>query len=629
MDQLQSTIDPHPDQSADGPFRRASLYADPMAALHNAEHDPATSFSIWGEHKELTKESEYRVGRWPITSRQCIAAAIPAAPAFFLGVVLDYYGLGGVTFSWWLLFAIRTICAISLIGLALHLWRGVDHRTGERETFLTEIILALVFLSGVFFNTASLNYHIVNATAIIIALYVMVPIPLKYTLVSTAFVTVGTIFGGAFILHSPTQEIAMGAIVLITMDVIGFLTARTTNIAYRRQAESVKAQARLNKQLQEEVAIRREAEAEARRHEESFRQIFEACPFPLTLWRTSDSTVLAYNQAILDLFEWRNRDPKELLPENVADAQTLEALKDAVLKNGQVQGFEMEISLGDGSRKHLNISSRRILFQGEVVLLSSLIDVTQRQREIEELRKTKRQAEAANRAKSEFLANMSHELRTPLNAIIGFSEVLEGEILGEIGNARYIEYASDIRNSGHHLLSIINDILDLSKIEAGEFQLLPTHIPLSDPINAAMRIVKQRANEAGIEINFKKDETAHAVFADERAITQIFVNLLSNAIKFSEAGGTIDLHVQANNQNVFVSVCDKGVGMKADDIPRALEPFTQVDGSFSRQHEGTGLGLPIAKKLAELHGGALQIESAFGEGTTVKLILPSNQSAAA
>ena len=240
------------------------------------------------------------------------------------------------------------------------------------------------------------------------------------------------------------------------------------------------------------------------------------------------------------------------------------------------------------------------------------------------------EADKANRAKSEFLANMSHELRTPLNAIIGFSDILRKELFGSIGNEKYAEYVRDINDSGHHLLSIINDILDLAKAEAGKLNLQEDEVDLSRCLDDAMRMCRGRAATAGVDLIFPGSGNSLYAHVDERLIRQIVLNLLTNAIKFTREGGLVSLTLSGDMaKGILIRVTDTGIGIAPEDIARIIRPFEQVETVLSRSHGGTGLGLPLTAKLTELHGGELTIESQVAQGTTVTVWLPANRLRAA
>jgi signal transduction histidine kinase len=233
------------------------------------------------------------------------------------------------------------------------------------------------------------------------------------------------------------------------------------------------------------------------------------------------------------------------------------------------------------------------------------------------------EAEAANHAKSEFLANMSHELRTPLNAIIGFSEIIAHELFGPIGNERYRDYMKDIHKSSLHLLSIINDVLDMSKIEAGKLELSKEPLKLQRAIGDVVRMMRERADSRHIALSTTLSDEDVELWADERAIKQICLNLLSNAIKFSREGGEVAIRVTADRPDfAVVEFADRGIGMSEDELERALQPFGQAKPSTTRNYGGTGLGLPITKGLIEAHGGKLAIESQAGQGTVARVFLP-------
>jgi signal transduction histidine kinase len=247
-------------------------------------------------------------------------------------------------------------------------------------------------------------------------------------------------------------------------------------------------------------------------------------------------------------------------------------------------------------------------------------------REVGERRSAVLAAEAASRAKSEFLANMSHELRTPLNAIIGFSELMGRELLGRIGNPRYLEYANDIQESAKHLLTVINEVLDFSRAEAGELKLNEAEVDPTQAINSARRMIEEQAIAAGLTIETTLQGRLPHLRVDEHMLKQMLLNLLWNAVKFTAAGGRIEILAGHSDDGTFrIEVSDTGIGMSPEEIPTALTPFRQLDSGMTRKHGGTGLGLPLVKSRIELHGGKIAIESARGVGTTVTLIFPTSR----
>jgi signal transduction histidine kinase len=246
-----------------------------------------------------------------------------------------------------------------------------------------------------------------------------------------------------------------------------------------------------------------------------------------------------------------------------------------------------------------------------------------------ELARARDEAQAANRTKSEFLANMSHELRTPLNAIIGFSEVMKAQIYGPLGDTRYTDYAGDIHNSGQHLLEIINDILDIAKVEAGKLELRLDRVDVRQLFSACERLMQNKAATAGVTLVVKPVDSVSEVVADEIRLRQILLNLLSNSVKFTPRGGYVTLLAERGPDGARdFKVIDSGIGMSEGELAVAMEPFRQIDSTLSRKYEGTGLGLPLTKALIELHGGTFILASKPGTGTTATVRLPDPASRA-
>ncbi len=326
-------------------------------------------------------------------------------------------------------------------------------------------------------------------------------------------------------------------------------------------------------------------------------------------------------------------------------------------KNQKEGGRSMEVQLEDG--RWLQINERktrdggfvsvgtditkiklheRKLVESEQRLMATIADLKKSRQEFKEqadklenlaqnyaLEKDK--AEAANKAKSEFLANISHELRTPLNAIIGFSEILNQRMFGPLGSEKYEEYSRDIHDSGSYLLGVINDILDMSKIEAGQLALEYEEFDLGSIIAETRKIISHQSKDRNIEINIKSDDKL-MLEADRRAIKQILLNLVSNAMKFSRDGGEISINAHRSGANVIIKIEDNGIGISKADLKKLCRPFEQVQNQFTKSHKGSGLGLAISRSLAEMHGGCLEIKSKVDIGTTVILKLPIKQSQA-
>jgi two-component system cell cycle sensor histidine kinase PleC len=301
----------------------------------------------------------------------------------------------------------------------------------------------------------------------------------------------------------------------------------------------------------------------------------------------------------------------------------IQAFQRAILESNDYD-MEFRVIRPDGEVRYVRCRGRcETDGEDEVIGLFGIMqDITERTLYEINLREAKESAERAYAAKSQFLANMSHELRTPLNAIIGFSEMMQSQLLGPIGTEKYLEYIDGIRESGEHLLDLISDILNMSRIEAGKYELDIEPVEPAAIIRLAMSMVESRAQEAGLKIDAFVENEKRIIHADRRAVMQIVLNLLSNAVKFTQAGGQIQIDCLERENYISIKVSDTGIGIPANRLKSITRPFEQAASHFTRDHEGSGLGLAITKELTEMHGGMLHIESTVDVGTTVTVRLP-------
>jgi two-component system cell cycle sensor histidine kinase PleC len=397
-----------------------------------------------------------------------------------------------------------------------------------------------------------------------------------------------------------------------------------------------------------DVTDERVAEQRAQAAERRLRDAIESVSEAFVLW-DQHGRLLTCNQTFRDVF---SLEPRVLKP-GAKRASVLKMAELAIRAHTAVADAARpglrEIELVDG--RWLQVSERRTAEGGLVMTAADITSIKRQEearrlneealqhavarleesrRELSELAEKyqaeKVRAEGANHAKSEFLANMSHELRTPLNAINGFSEMMVSQMFGPLGDKRYEGYAADILASGQHLLALINDILDMSKIEAGKLTLHFETVDVVEMADEAVRLMRNRAETAGLALTVSMPADLPMIRADARALKQVLLNLLSNAIKFTPQGGRITVRAVAvddpSGGRLRLSVSDSGIGIAVEDIGRLGRPFEQVETQHSKTQQGTGLGLALSRALVEMHGGALEIASQSGAGTTVTVVLP-------
>jgi len=389
-------------------------------------------------------------------------------------------------------------------------------------------------------------------------------------------------------------------------------------------AQAVQTASRLRQALEEQ----QRSEQALRDSEARFRSFMEHAPVEMVV-KDLDGRIRMVSRAVEEIW---NRPAEELLGRHTSDISdspgvpVAEAMDREVIKTGRTVSREIHFA---GWRAEWAYAVKFPIKDaaGQVVAVGSVVlNIDEQKRVEQELVRAKEEAELANRAKSQFLANMSHELRTPLNAIIGFSEVIRDEMYGSVGSPRYLRYAADIRESGGHLLGIVNSILDMSKIEAGIFELNDGPCDIAELIESAVRMVEDRARQSGVTLEQRVEPGLPPVEADERVLKQALLNLLSNAVKFTGVGGRVTITAgRTPAGGLQVRVLDTGIGIPEEDLANVFDRFSQVENSYTRKYGGTGLGLHLTKKLVELHGGTIEIASTAGTGTAVTVTLPPSR----
>lgn len=579
------------------------------------------AFHWTGEFADPALEDAYARTSW-IETRARLRAVLIAVYIYVGWAVFDYFLIG---FGWAfvMLTAGRLATLVAILIALKHFKAYEQHRQFMWCAMATQALVAVVAPLSLVLGYVDFAASLLAIVVVLFAFYIGMPTSLRSTLAVSASLSVVFVAICPWLTDISVAALGQIAALFAVVNAIGVEMVRAANRLRRSGFLTLVRQQELYDQLKREVEVRHEAEQAVRATEESFQSLFYAAPLPISLVDPADYRLLQANIAALKLFDIAEDEAKGFDVRTLFAEEDLDARLERLLVSGRA-GVPVELRLKrrDGSLMWALVSAATVQFHARPALLIGIQDVTARHKEAETLREARDQATAASRSKSEFLANMSHELRTPLNAIIGFSEALERELFGPIGNPRYREYAEDIHDSGVHLLSLINDILDLSKIEAGHFKLHEDETELDHVVQAATRIVRHRAQQANIAIDCILPSPPLFLVADERALKQVLINLVSNAVKFSPEGSAVKIEAHVGAEHLRIAVVDKGIGIAVHDIPRALTPFTQVDGSLSRTHEGTGLGLPLAKHLTELHGGTLTIESEVGTGTTVYVDLP-------
>lgn len=407
---------------------------------------------------------------------------------------------------------------------------------------------------------------------------------------------------------------------------------RTVEVGFRIISESEEGRAHaIGTIVDREEEI--DDKAAAKKAEQKYRDIFENAISGI-FQTTPGGKFLSVNPALARILGYEGiqdvmNSVHSLAAQVYVRPEDRTKFKSIMNSQGRVEGFETQMYKKDGTKIWVVENARAVAGKdGEIEYYEgSLWDITDRKKTEEELKDAKVVAEMNSRTKTEFLANMSHELRTPLNAIIGFSEILKDEIMGPMGNDSYKEYASDIYNSGNALLKIISEILEVSKIEAGNRELNEGPVKLSRAVAACLVILKGKIEDHNLNVDIDVPEELPELIGEELVIKQILLNLISNAVKFTPANGSIQVkaYLQKPNGYLTVDVIDSGIGMNEEELAKATQPFWQANSSLARDISGTGLGLTLVRSLAGLHGAKLTLDSQPEKGTTARIVFPKER----
>jgi len=441
------------------------------------------------------------------------------------------------------------------------------------------------------------------------------------------------------------SQVQRSSLMTITRNITEHKRAEVELIKHREHLEELRKEhtnklRMANEQLQEEMTARKRAERAVQEAREYAESIVETVREPLVVLDT-DLRIISVNHSFYQTFKVTPEDTEGKLIYDLGNRQwnisKLRVLLEEIIpRDNKFQNFEVDHEFPTIGHKIMLLNARRIIQKeiGSQLILLAIEDITEKMRLERELaertrdaEKAQSEAEAATTAKSDFLANMSHELRTPLNSIIGFSEVLEDELLGSL-NASQRENMQYILKAGRHLLSLINDILDLSKVESGKMELEVDRVSLRGILDASLVMHREKALRHGISLDLQMEPVTDMVIeADERKLKQILFNLLSNAVKFTPDGGSVRVMAReiTGAQEIEISIEDTGIGIKLEDIPKLFKEFSQLDSVYDKEYEGTGLGLALTKKLVELHGGRIQVSSEFGKGSRLAFVIPVRQ----
>ncbi|WP_417317356.1 ATP-binding protein [Emcibacter sp.] len=592
--------------------------------MHNRDEDKLKYINWLGEFTSTKMEREFITSQWQNLVKNYRYFTYTFTVIFFTAIFFSLAKAEYNTQTYFNLSA-RILSILPLYATMVFFMNKARPDVFFAASFVSLLNLTAIFLLsiGVFVSDNWVNFA--GAFVLTTIAYTTYPMSNLQRIIYGCSLAVGLQTVNLLRFSPEAANFFMQSAMLFSANIFGFWQMHNTSILTRNTYLSLQREKDLNRKLEQELIQRKKAEEASRQNEELFRSLFTATMYPLAMIKTGSPELITANTAFYELFSLpsRSRGNENFLERFEKPDNFLSMMRKAA-KSATYTMDTAKLHHSENGTRIVEICMVPVRINDMRFLLVGISDITLRKQEEDILRNVTEDAISANLAKTEFLANMSHELRTPLNAILGFTEIMEQELLGPLGNDQYKSYLQDIHTSGRHLMELISEILDVAKIESGKFALSRDEITLGELVENVLSMLNTRHTETSISISSKIHDPALLLDVDILRIRQVILNLLGNAIKFSHDSEEIVLSTCYRDNKLLLQVTDHGIGIAPEDVDRVFDPFTQVESSYNRKRDGVGLGLALSRKLVEAHDGSLTLESVLHRGTTVTMALPES-----